>query len=78
MYERLGLRSDPLAPFRRLGKLLFPLLGSFVIWTVYVTFGLMLFLLPGFLIFIRYILTSSVIVVEGEGGYGAIRRSKMI
>ena len=78
MYERLGFRSDLLAPFRRLSKLLFPLLGSFIIWAVYVTLGLMLFLLPGFLIYVRYLLTSSVIVVEGEGGYGAIRRGKMI
>jgi len=78
MYERLGLRSDLLAPFRRVGRLIFPIFGSFIIWTIYVSFGLMLFLLPGFLIFVRYILTSSAIVIEGEGGYGAIKRGRTI
>lgn len=78
MYERLGLRSDLRSPFRRVGRLFFPLLGSFIIWAIYMTFGLMLFLIPGFLIFVRYILASSVIVLEGEGGYGAIKRGKTI
>jgi hypothetical protein len=77
-YRHLGLRSDLAAPFRRVAKLVFPLLGAFIIWTVYMGFGLLLFAFPAFLVYIRYSLTPHVVVIEGEGGYGAIKRSKVV
>jgi hypothetical protein len=77
-YRHLGLERSVIESSLRVAKLAFPLLGAFVFWVVYTGLGVVLAFIPALLLFARYCLTPHTIIVEGEGGYGAIKRGKAI
>lgn len=77
-YDLIGEKGGVYRSFRRTFKAFFPLLGTFIIWLVFMGIGLALFAFPAFLLYVRYCLAPHAVVIEGEGGYGAMRRGKAI
>ena len=78
IYARIGEGEGLVRPLRRSFRSFFPLLGTFIMWTIFMGFGLLLLAFPAFLIYVRYCLAPHAVVIEGEGGYGAMRRGKTI
>ncbi|RKX99572.1 hypothetical protein DRP77_13020 [Candidatus Poribacteria bacterium] len=77
-YELIGERGGIGRPFRRTFKVFFPLLGTFIMWLIFMGIGLALFAFPALLLYVRHCLAPHAVIIEGEGGYGAMRRGKAI
>ncbi len=58
--------------FRRFGKLV----GALLLAMLLVMFGTLLFVIPGIILYIRYLLVPVVVVVEDVGGGTALKRSR--
>jgi hypothetical protein len=56
----------------------FPLLGTLTLSTIVITIGLRLFLIPGIIAYVWFCLAPPVVMIEGEGGLGALKRSRAI
>ena len=56
----------------------FPVLGTLTLSTIVITIGLRLFLIPGIIAYVWFCLAPSVVMMEGEGGLGALKRSRAI
>lgn len=61
---------------RVLGSL-FPLLGSIILSTIAAGIGLMLFI-PGIVAYAWFCLAAPVVIIEREGGFGALKRSQVL
>lgn len=61
---------------RVLGSL-FPLLGSIILFTIAASIGLIVFI-PGIVVYVWFCLAAPVVIVEREGGFGALRRSRVL
>jgi len=57
---------------------LFPLIGAVVASTIVISIGLFLCAIPGLIFMVWYSLISQVVMIEGEGGLGAMKRSKYL
>ncbi|MBI1928439.1 hypothetical protein HYR99_29870 [Candidatus Poribacteria bacterium] len=57
---------------------LFPLVGALICFAISVFIGFMLFLIPGIIAYVWFCLTAPVVMIEGEGGLGALKRSRVI
>ncbi len=60
---------------RVLGSL-FPLLGALILFTIIVGIGIQFVL--GIIAYVWFCLTAPVVMIEGEGGLGALKRSRVI
>ena len=56
----------------------FPLLGTLTLSTVIITIGLRLFLIPGIIAYVLFCMAPPVVMIEGEGGLGALKRSRAV
>ena len=56
----------------------FPLLGTLTLSTVVITIGLRLFLIPGIIAYVWFCMAPPVVMIEGEGGVGALKRSRAV
>ena len=56
----------------------FPLLGTLTLSTVVITIGLRLFLIPGIIAYVWFCMAPPVVMIEGEGGLGALKRSRAV
>ena len=61
---------------RVLGSL-FPLLGAFILFSITVSIGLTVFVL-GVVAYAWFCLAAPVVMIEGEGGWGALKRSRVV
>ncbi len=57
---------------------IFPLIGAAVASTLAISVGLFLCVVPGLIAMVWYGLISQVVMIEGEGGLGALKRSKYL
>ena len=65
------------AAYSRVLDLLFPLLGSIILFTIATSIGLMIFI-PGIVVYVWFCLAAPVVIIEKEGGFGALRRSRVL
>ena len=63
--------------YTKAARSILPLLGAAILFTVAVTVGLTVFVL-GIVAYAWFCLIPSVVVLEGEGGAGALKRSRVI
>lgn len=56
----------------------FPLLGTLTLSTVVITIGLRLFMIPGIIAYVWFCMAPPVVMIEGEGGLGALKRSRAV
>ncbi len=56
-------------------KILLPILGLSILYTIAVTIGLLLLVIPGIILSFGLSVVNSVLVVEGSGGIAALKRS---
>ena len=61
---------------RVLGSL-FPLLGSIILFTIAAGIGLMIFI-PGIVVYVWFCLAAPIVIIEREGGFGALKRSRVL
>jgi hypothetical protein len=64
--------------YLRVADNLFPLLGAVIIASIITAVGLMLCLLPGVVTAVWFCLIPPIVMIEGEGGIGALRRSRTL
>ena len=55
-----------------------PLLGSLLLVSIIITFGFFMVWIPGLILYAWFCLTPVVVVIEGEGGIGSLKRSRAI
>ena len=63
--------------FPLLGVLIIFMLGSLVLSTLAAAIGLMVFI-PGIIVYVWFCLAAPVVIIEKEGGFGALRRSRVL
>ena len=63
--------------FPLLGVLIIFMLGSLVFSTIAAGIGLMVFI-PGIVVYVWFCLAAPVVIIEREGGFGAIKRSRVL
>lgn len=63
--------------FPLLGVLIIFMLGSLVFSTIAAGIGLMVFI-PGIIVYVWFCLAAPVVIIEREGGFGALRRSRVL
>ena len=63
--------------FPLLGVLIIFILGSLVFSTIAAGIGLMVFI-PGIIVYVWFCLAAPVVIIEREGGFGALRRSRVL
>ena len=63
--------------FPLLGVLLIFILGSLVLSTIAAGIGLMV-LIPGIAVYVWFCLAAPVVIIEREGGFGALKRSRVL
>jgi hypothetical protein len=64
--------------FLRFADVFFPLLGTLVFASIIIVAGLFTFVIPGLVIYGWFCLAPAVVTIEGEGGFGALKRSYVI
>ena len=64
--------------YLRVLDVLFPLLGTLILAAIAIYIGLMLFFVPGIIVYVWFCLIPPVVMIEGEGGLGALKRSRVI
>ncbi len=65
------------ALFPLLGVLIIFILGSLVFSTIAAGIGLLVFI-PGIVVYIWFCLAAPVVIIEREGGFGALKRSRVL
>ncbi len=63
--------------FPLLGVLIIFMLGSLVLSTIAAGIGLMV-LIPGIVVYVWFCLAAPVVIIEKEGGFGALKRSRVL
>ena len=63
--------------FPLLGVLIIFVLGSLILSTIAAGIGLMVFI-PGIVVYIWFCLAAPVVIIEREGGFGALKRSRVL
>jgi hypothetical protein len=63
--------------FPLLGVLIIFMVGSLIFSTIATGIGLMVFI-PGIVVYIWFCLAPPVVIIEREGGFGALRRSRVL
>ena len=63
--------------FPLLGVLIIFMLGSLVFSTIAAGIGLLVFI-PGIVVYIWFCLAAPVVIIEREGGFGALKRSRVL
>ena len=63
--------------FPLLGVLIIFMLGSLVFSTLAAGIGLMVFI-PGIVVYVWFCLAAPVVIIEREGGFGALKRSRVL
>ena len=63
--------------YSRVASSLFPLLGALTLFTIAISIGLPTFVL-GVVAYVWFCLAAPVVMIEGEGGSGALKRSRII
>ena len=63
--------------YSRVVDSLFPLLGSIILFTIAASIGLIVFI-PGIVVYVWFCLAAPVVIVEREGGFGALKRSRVL
>ena len=63
--------------FPLLGVLIIFMLGSLVFSTIAAGIGLMVFI-PGIVVYVWFCLAAPVVIIEREGGFGALKRSRVL
>ena len=63
--------------FPLLGVLIICMLGSLVLSTLAAGIGLMVFI-PGIVVYVWFCLAAPVVIIEREGGFGALKRSRVL
>lgn len=77
--ERFLIREmSVVEAYQRVLTQIFPLVGAAVVATVVISIGLFLCAVPGLIVMVWYALISPVVMIEGEGGLGALKRSKYL
>jgi len=61
--------------YLRVIDVLFPLLGSLMLASIAIAAGFVLCFIPGVVAYVWFCLTPAVVMIEGEGGVGALKRS---
>ena len=61
--------------YLRVIDVLFPLLGSLLLASIAIAAGFVLCFIPGVVAYVWFCLTPAVVMIEGEGGVGALKRS---
>lgn len=56
----------------------FPLLGTLMLTTIVITIGIRLFLIPGIIAYVWFCMAPPVVMIEREGGLGALKRSRAV
>lgn len=64
--------------YLRISDNLSPLLGSLLLVSIIITLGFFMFWIPGLILYTWFCLTPVVVVIEGEGGIGSLKRSRAI
>lgn len=65
------------ALFPLLGVLIIFMLGSLVFSTIAAGIGLLVFI-PGIVVYVWFCLAAPVVIIEREGGFGALKRSRVL
>ena len=63
--------------YSRMLNLLFPLLGALLLFTFAIGIGLIV-VIPGIVVYVWFCLVAPVVIIEREGGFGALRRSRVL
>ena len=63
--------------FPLIGVLIIFMLGSLVLSTIAAGIGLMVFI-PGIVVYVWFCLAAPVVIIEREGGFGALKRSRIL
>ena len=63
--------------FPLLGVLIICMLGSLVFSTIAAGIGLLVFV-PGIVVYVWFCLAAPIVIIEREGGFGALRRSRVL
>ena len=74
----LGREVSISQAYLRVIDVLFPLLGSLMLASVAIAAGFILFFIPGVVAYVWFCLTPAVVMIEGEGGVGALKRSYVV
>lgn len=56
---------------------LFPLIGALLLLTIAISIGLMV-VIPGLVVYVWFCLAAPVVIIEREGGFGALKRSRVL
>jgi hypothetical protein len=64
--------------FRRAGRIIFPLIGTWILTYLVIVLGLVLLIIPGIIFALWFSLISRVVVIEGVSGTTAMSRSKTL
>lgn len=62
----------------RISDVFFPLLGTLIFASIAITAGLFTLAIPGLVVYGWFCLAPAVVTIEGEGGFGALKRSYVI
>ena len=63
--------------YSRILNSLFPLLGALLLFTFAVSIGLIV-VIPGIIVYVWFCLATPVVIIEREGGFGALKRSRVL
>ena len=63
--------------YSRILDSLFPLLGALFLFTFAISIGLIV-VIPGIIVYVWFCLAAPVVIIEREGGFGALRRSRVL
>ena len=77
--DRFLNRETPISQaYLRIVDDLSPLLGSLILVSIAITLGFFILVIPGLILYAWFCLTPVVVVIEGEGGIGSLKRSRAI
>ena len=63
--------------YSRILNSLFPLLGALLLFTFAISVGLIV-VIPGIVVYVWFCLAAPVVIIEKEGGFGALKRSRVL
>ena len=64
--------------YLRIADVFFPLIGTLVVASIATIVGLVTFAIPGLVVYGFFCLAPAVVTIEGEGGFGALKRSYVL
>ena len=74
----LGRDIGVIEAYSRVLKRFFPLLGTILLSGIIIVLGFMLFVIPGVILWIWFAFIPQTVVIDGEGGVSAMKRSKYL